>query len=201
MNNQKINNQFAKIEIVNRCLGVRAALHQTAQVFGVTPAEIEKSVLIGTGFESFDNLETVYVGALKKGDLVLNENPEQNAQNPNGAFNVVSMDGNLLVEQCYLVLREKAKNCVFCGATEQSEDIWTFCCGAAMKAVQEKGRIQDAEEARCPLCGKYSENSEVHPACHYEEEWISEQKASDVFDMDFTEPVVFEILSYSKNEI
>lgn len=104
MNYSQINNHLVSVEIVRRSLPIKTAISETANAFGLSKEDVSKMALINTGFDSFDNLETVYHGRLLKGDLVLNRNP---ANCEGQAFRVVPMDGNLMVEQCYLVLRRK----------------------------------------------------------------------------------------------
>ena len=104
MNYAQINNHLVTLEIIRRSLPIKTAVSETANAFGLTKEDVAKMALMNTGFETLDNLETIYHGKLLKGDLVLNANP---ANCEGLAFRVVPIDGNILVEQCYLVLRRK----------------------------------------------------------------------------------------------
>jgi hypothetical protein len=105
--NAEILRHFVQTEIKSRGLDAQTAVGETARAFGILPADIQQIILNGTGYESleFSNFTEIHHGRLLKNDLVLNAAAgTENADTP-GAFNRVKMDGNLLVQQCHLVLR------------------------------------------------------------------------------------------------
>jgi hypothetical protein len=104
MNITVINQHFVKKEILSHGLNLKTAISETARAVGLTEPEIERAVLINTGFDSIKDLEEIHSGRLLSGDFVLNSNPQT------GAFNVVLVvDGEVFAEQCYLVLRCKSE--------------------------------------------------------------------------------------------
>lgn len=59
--------------------------------------------------------------------------------------------------------------CRFCGATEQPESDFDFCCDERMAAKQTEVRIEDERRGTCELCGKASDKGEIHADCHLAE--------------------------------